>query len=93
MSKTSRSPAQSWAAAGSPRPIVVIGGGSIVSDAHLPAYRLAGLPVAGLFDLDAERTRKVAAEWDITPFANLEEAVATENAIFDLALPLLPTAA
>ncbi|MBB4123324.1 Gfo/Idh/MocA family protein [Martelella radicis] len=87
MSKTSRSPAQSWAAAGSPRPIVIIGGGSIVADAHLPAYRMAGLPVAGVFDLDAERTAKVAVDWDITPFASLEEAIATENAVFDLALP------
>ncbi|MET3598831.1 putative dehydrogenase [Martelella mangrovi] len=87
MSEMSRNPAQSWAAAGSPRPIVIIGGGSIVTDAHLPAYRMAGLPVAGVFDLDAERTRAVAAEWDITPYASLEEATATENAVFDLALP------
>ena len=33
-----------------PRPIVCIGAGGIVHDAHLPAYRAAGLPVAGVFD-------------------------------------------
>lgn len=38
-----------------PRPIVMIGAGGIVNDAHLPAYKKAGLPVAGIFDLDGEK--------------------------------------
>lgn len=31
-----------------PRPIVMIGAGGIVKDAHLPAYRKAGFTVWGL---------------------------------------------
>lgn len=36
----------------SPRPIVLIGAGGIVRDAHLPAYAKAGFDVAGVYDLD-----------------------------------------
>ena len=53
---------QSWPRPSAPRPIVIIGAGGIVNDAHLPAYRLAGLPVAGVYDLDHDKARTVAAE-------------------------------
>jgi len=66
---------------------VIIGAGGIVNDAHLPAYRLANFPVAGIYDLDGERARTLAAKWDTQAFATLEEAVATPNAVFDVATP------
>lgn len=78
---------QSWPRPTSPRPIVIIGAGGIVKDAHLPAYRLAGLPVAGIFDLDAGKAQALAAEWGTKAFASLDEAVASPGAVFDLALP------
>jgi predicted dehydrogenase len=78
---------QSWPRPSAPRPIVIIGAGGIVTDAHLPAYRLVGLPVAGVFDLNQERAREVAAKWDIVAFPTLEEAIATTGAVYDLALP------
>ncbi len=78
---------QAWPAPAAPRPIVVIGAGGIVGDAHLPAYRLAGLPVAGMFDLDAGRSAALAAKWGVTAFTTLEEALAVPDALFDLALP------
>ncbi|MBN9310235.1 Gfo/Idh/MocA family oxidoreductase [Devosia sp.] len=78
---------QSWPRPSLPEPIVIIGAGGIVNDAHLPAYRLAGLPVAGVFDLDAERARTVAARWGTHAFATLDEAIATRGAVYDLALP------
>jgi predicted dehydrogenase len=78
---------QSWPRPSRPRPIVIIGAGGIVNDAHLPAYRLAGLPVAGVYDLDADKARQVAAKWDTQAFPTLEEAIATADAIYDLALP------
>ena len=59
---------QSWPRPSVPKPIVIIGAGGIVIDAHLPAYRLAELPVAGVFDLDAERTRAVAEKWKTRAF-------------------------
>ena len=39
------------------RPIVIVGAGGIVRDAHLPAYRLAGFRVHGICDL-AQGDRK-----------------------------------
>ena len=78
---------QAWPAPSAPRPIVIIGTGGIVTDAHLPAYRLAGLPVAGVYDLDQQKAAAVAAKWDTKAFATLDEAIASPDAVFDLALP------
>ena len=78
---------QGWPRPGAPRPIVIVGAGGIVNDAHLPAYRLAGLPVAGVFDLDRDKARALGDKWDLPAFATLEEAIAIPNAVYDLALP------
>jgi predicted dehydrogenase len=78
---------QAWPRPSHPRPIVVIGSGGIVNDAHLPAYRLANLPVAGVYDLDLDKARAVAAKWGTRAFETPDEAIATPGAVFDLALP------
>ncbi|HEX7852052.1 MAG TPA: Gfo/Idh/MocA family oxidoreductase [Sphingomonas sp.] len=78
---------QAWPMPSRPRPIVIIGAGGIVADAHLPAYRKAGFAVAGLFDRDRARADALAAKWDIPRvFASLDEA-ATADAVFDIAAP------
>ncbi|MEO7122727.1 MAG: gfo/Idh/MocA family oxidoreductase, partial [Lacisediminihabitans sp.] len=48
-----------------PRPIVILGAGGIVRDAHLPAYRKAGFTVAALCDRDLNRATTLAAEYGI----------------------------
>jgi predicted dehydrogenase len=78
---------QSWPMPADPRPIVTFGAGSIVGDAHFPAYKKAGFPVAGLYDPDLGKARKLAAEWGVQAFATVEEATAVPAAIFDLATP------
>jgi predicted dehydrogenase len=79
---------QSWPRASKPRPIVVIGAGSIVRDAHLPIYARLGFKVAGIFDLNPEAARERAATFRIPRvFASLGEAAATSEAVFDLAVP------
>jgi predicted dehydrogenase len=78
---------QSWPRPSAPKPIVIIGAGGIVNDAHLPAYRMANLPVAGVFDIDHDKARALAAKWDTQAFATQEEAIATPDAVYDLALP------
>ncbi len=72
-----------------PRPIVVIGAGGIVRDAHLPAYRKWGLPVAGIFDVDRGRAEDLAAAFAIpTVFDSLDAALAVDpSRVFDVALP------
>jgi predicted dehydrogenase len=71
-----------------PLPIVIVGAGGIVDDAHLPAYRKAGLPVAGVFDRDRGRAEAMARKWSLPRvFDSLEEAAATARAVFDVAAP------
>jgi predicted dehydrogenase len=78
---------QAWPRPSQPRPIVVIGAGGIVNDAHLPAYRLAAFPVAGIFDIDRSRADALAAKWGLKVFPSLAEAAAVKDAVFDLAIP------
>lgn len=78
---------QWWPKPAAPKPIVIFGAGSIVGDAHLPAYRQAGFPVAGIFDPNAEKAAALAGQWGIRAFATREEALSVEGAIFDLATP------
>ncbi len=74
----------------SPFPILIIGTGGIVKDAHLPAYRMAGFPVWGLYNRTCDRAAALAKDYDITNvFDDLDTAIAAapEDIIFDLALP------
>src|SRR5579864_3957687 len=69
---------QAWPRPSAPRPIVVIGAGSIVRDAHLPIYKRLGFPVAGIFDVnDAASCDKAHAFAIARVFASIDEAAAT----------------
>lgn len=78
---------QTWPRPSRPRPIVIFGAGSIVVDAHLPAYRKAGLEVAGIYDPDSDKAGALAAEHGCRAFASVAEAVEREDVVFDLATP------
>ncbi|WP_062467421.1 Gfo/Idh/MocA family protein [Demequina maris] len=72
-----------------PRPIVILGTGGIVRDAHLPAYRKAGYPVWGLANRTVARAQALADEYGITHvFGTVAEAVAEApgDAVYDIAL-------
>jgi len=72
------------------RPVVSIGAGAIVREAHLPAYKLAGFPVASVYDLDAGKAEALARDFGIPIVArSLADAVARapDRAVFDLAVP------
>lgn len=71
-------------------PILIIGTGGIVKDAHLPAYRLAGFPVWGVYNRTRDRAESLAKEYNIPNiFDNLDAALAAapKDVVFDLALP------
>jgi predicted dehydrogenase len=79
---------QAWPRASHPRPIVLIGAGAIARSAHLPAYARLGYPVAGVFDIDADRARVTASACGVaTIFPSLEAAVDRRGVVFDLAVP------
>jgi predicted dehydrogenase len=81
---------QNWPAPGKPKPIVIIGAGGIVRDAHLPAYAKAGLQVLAVTDLDATRRAALARDFNIPQvYASVAEAAAAlaTSVIYDVAVP------
>jgi predicted dehydrogenase len=79
---------QSWPRPSAPKPIVVIGAGSIVRDAHLPTYKRLGFPVAGIFDVNAKASAERAAAFSIPRvFESLDEAASMREVVFDVAIP------
>lgn len=72
------------------RPIVMIGAGGIVHDAHLPAYRKAGFPVAALVDMNREKAEDLAKKFGIAHAGtSIADAIqyAPADAVFDVAVP------
>ena len=78
------------------RNIVIVGAGGIVSGSHLPAYKMAGYPVVGIYDLDHEKAEKAAKEFGIpNAVPELEQLIelgVREDAVFDIAVPASKTA-
>ncbi len=70
--------------------IYIIGAGGIVNDAHLPAYKLAGYHVQGIFDLDLAKATNTATKFSIPQvFNSINEMIAAggTDAVFDMAVP------
>jgi predicted dehydrogenase len=79
---------QTWPQPSKPRPIVIVGAGGIVNDAHLPAYRKAGLQVAGIYDVDPERSRKTAERFAIERvYKSLGDCFEDQHTVIDVAAP------
>jgi predicted dehydrogenase len=81
---------QDWPAPGAPKPILLIGAGGIVRDAHLPAYAKAGLQVQAVTDLDANRSAALARDFNIPQvFSSVAEAAKAmgTSVIYDMAVP------
>ncbi len=71
------------------QPIIIIGAGGIVADAHLPAYKLANFKVHGIVNRTKERAKKLAAEFGIpNVYDSIAEAVklAPANVVYDLTI-------
>jgi predicted dehydrogenase len=74
----------------SPRPIVILGAGGIIRDAHLPAYKKAGFPVIAVADPASGKAADLAKERNIPhAFDSIQQAIAfaPPDAIFDIAVP------
>src|ERR1700732_2178329 len=73
-----------------PRPIISIGAGGIVRDAHLPAYKKAGFQVVAITELDRPKAESVAKDFGIPQvLGGVQEAAAyaLADAVFDIAVP------
>jgi predicted dehydrogenase len=72
-----------------PQPIVIIGAGGIVGDAHLPAYKKAGFNVVGITNRTQARAQKLADEWNIpNVYDSVADAVAQAPAgtVYDITI-------
>jgi predicted dehydrogenase len=80
---------QQWALPVNPMPIVIIGTGDIVNDAHMPAYRKSGFDVVGMYDIDSGRAHAAAAKWNVgRVYKSLAEATRNgSDCVYDLATP------
>ena len=78
---------QWWPKPSAPQPIVIFGAGSIVGDAHLPAYAKGGFPVAGLYDPDLAKAEALAATFNVKAFRTMDESLSVPGALYDLATP------
>ncbi|MFC5653660.1 Gfo/Idh/MocA family protein [Paenibacillus solisilvae] len=69
--------------------IAIIGAGEIVRSCHLPAYRMAGFTVIGIYDSELEKAREAAAEHGIPRvYRSLEELLLDPLVqIVDIAVP------
>lgn len=70
-------------------PIAIIGAGGIVDGAHLPAYKIAGVEVIGIYDVDQAKAKDVATRHEIPKvYASLDELLADpKSVIVDIAVP------
>lgn len=71
-------------------PIVILGAGGIVKDAHLPAYKMAGFKVHSICNRTVEKAQALADAYQIPHvFSSTEEAIrkAPADAVFDLTYP------
>lgn len=75
-----------------PVPIIIVGAGGIVGDAHLPAYRKAGFQVLAIVNRTREKAERLAEAYQIPHvFTSVKDAVelarkTAPDAVYDLAL-------
>jgi predicted dehydrogenase len=70
--------------------IGIIGAGGIVSGAHLPAYQAAGLYLSAIFDIDQDKARTVAQQFDIPVVAGSAEELAHRDDVDVVDVAVLP---
>jgi predicted dehydrogenase len=73
------------------RGILIIGSGEIVKDAQLPAYKLAGFPIFGIYNRTIDKAEALAKEFNIPRvYDDLDKAIEEASAagcVYDIALP------
>jgi predicted dehydrogenase len=71
-------------------PVYIIGAGGIVNTAHLPAYRLAGYNVQGIYDINKDKAVATATQFAVPfVFDSIDQLLseAQPGAVFDVAVP------
>ncbi|KIO75294.1 oxidoreductase [Pedobacter lusitanus] len=70
--------------------IIIIGAGNVVKTGHLPAYRLAGFTVSGIYDIDKTKAIELAAEFGIPKIYSSISGLLKDikrRTVIDMAIP------
>ena len=79
---------QKWDKPSKALPILFIGAGGIIRNAHIPAYNKLGLEIDGVYDLNNENANNLAKDFNLKNiYKTLDEALLKENVVFDIAVP------
>mgnify|MGYP006243860527 FL=1 len=65
---------QSWPMPENPLSIVIFGAGSIVRDAHLPAYAASGFKVKGIYDPNLGKAYELAEQHGFAVYESAQQA-------------------
>ena len=64
-------------------PIIFIGAGGIIRNAHIPAYKKLNLNIAGVYDLNPETAKTLAKDFNIPDvYNNLEDALNNKDVVY-----------
>ena len=79
---------QKWQKPSESLPVIFIGAGGIIRNAHIPAYKNLGLKIKGVYDINLEVSEKLSKDFSINNvYSNLEDALNNKDVIFDIAVP------
>ena len=79
---------QKWDKPSKSLPIIFIGAGGIIKNAHIPAYKSLGLTIDGVYDLKTENANNLADEFSISNvYDTLQKATSVKDVVFDIAVP------
>jgi predicted dehydrogenase len=71
-------------------PVYIIGAGGIINTAHLPAYKIAGFNVQGIYDIDNAKAKLTAEKFNVPHvFSSIQDMIAKapSNTVYDVAVP------
>ncbi len=79
---------QKWESPNQTLPVIFIGAGGIIRNAHIPAYNKLNLKIEGVYDINKETARSLAKDFNISNvYEDLNKTVNNENVVFDIAVP------
>ena len=79
---------QKWETPTKSLPVIFIGAGGIIRNAHIPSYKKLNLNLQGVYDVNMETAKSLANDFDIPKVYNsIDETINNDGIVFDIAVP------
>ena len=79
---------QKWETPAKSLPVIFIGAGGIIRNAHIPSYKKLNLNIEGVYDVNMETAKSLANDFDIPKVYNsIDETINNDGIVFDIAVP------